>query len=232
MLRLIYHGHACFSLTDGFADLLIDPFLKDNPLADVQPNEVNPTHLLVTHGHDDHLGDALEIAQRTGALLIAPNELAHYCAYHGVKTAAMHLGGSRQFSFGKIKLTHAEHSSAIIDGAKIIYTGAPCGFLIEMQGKTIYHAGDTGLFGDMKLIGDRHQLDYALLPIGDNFVMGPEDAIEAAVMLQAKVTIPMHYDTFPLIAQDPYLYVHKLQERGLKGIVLKSGEKKELIAKK
>lgn len=229
MLRLIYHGHACISLTDGVSDLLLDPFLKDNPLADVQPEEVNPTHILVTHGHSDHLGDALGIAQRTGALIIAPNELAQYCASQGAKIASMHIGGSRQFSFGKIKMTFAEHSSAIIDGSNIIYTGAPCGFLIQMQGRTIYHAGDTGLFGDMKLIGERHQLDYALLPIGDNYVMGPEDALEAAIMLQAQVTIPMHYDTFPLIVQDPYVYVNKLQEKGLKGLVLKPGEQRDLV---
>ncbi|HHY06210.1 MAG TPA: metal-dependent hydrolase [Clostridia bacterium] len=231
MLKLIYHGHACFSLTDSIEDLLIDPFLKGNPLADVQPEEVNPTYILVTHGHDDHLGDAVEIAQRTGAVIIAPNELAHYCACQGVDVAPMHLGGAREFSFGKIKLTPAWHSSAIITAEKIIYTGAPCGFIIQMQGKTIYHAGDTGLFGDLKLIGERYQLDYALLPIGDNFVMGPEDALEAAVMLQAKVTVPMHYDTFPLIKQDPYLYVRRLQEKGLNGVVLKPGESRELLPK-
>ncbi|MGI6587720.1 MAG: metal-dependent hydrolase [Peptococcia bacterium] len=231
MLKLIYHGHACFSLIDGTENLLIDPFLKGNPLADVRPEEVNPTYILVTHGHDDHLGDALEIAQRTGAVIIAPNELAHYCAGHDVKIAPMHLGGAREFPFGKIKLTPAWHSSAVITEDKIIYTGAPCGFLIQMQGKTIYHAGDTGLFGDMKLIGARYQLDYALLPIGDNFVMGPDDALEAAVMLQAQVTVPMHYDTFPLIKQDPYLYVNRLQEKGLKGLVLKSGETSELLGK-
>jgi len=227
MLKLIYHGHACFSIKAGTYDLLIDPFLNDNPLADVKAYEVNPSYILLTHGHDDHFGDALEIAKRTGALIIAPNELAIYCAQQGVKTAAMHIGGSKQFPFGKIKLTPAWHSSSIIKGNNIIYTGAPCGFLLEMEGKIIYHAGDTGLFGDMKLIGDRYQLDYALLPIGDNFVMGPEDALEAALMLQAQVTIPMHYNTFPFIVQDPYLYVDKLRAKGLKGLVLKPGEQSE-----
>jgi L-ascorbate metabolism protein UlaG (beta-lactamase superfamily) len=227
MLKVIYHGHACFSITDGTYDLLIDPFLNDNPLADVKAHEVNPSYILLTHGHDDHFGDALEIAQRTGAIIIAPNELAIYCAQQGVKTAAMHIGGSKQFSFGKIKLTPAWHSSSIIKRNNIIYTGAPCGFLLEIQGKIIYHAGDTGLFGDMKLIGDRYRLDYALLPIGDNFVMGPEDALEAAVMLQAQATIPMHYNTFPNIVQDPNLFVDKLRTKGLKGLVLKPGEQSE-----
>ncbi|MGI6144372.1 MAG: metal-dependent hydrolase [Clostridia bacterium] len=228
MLKLIYHGHACFSITDGTYDLLIDPFLNDNPLADVKAHEVNPSYILLTHGHNDHFGDALEIAKRTGAMIIAPYELAIYCEQHGVKTAAMNPGGSKQFPFGKIKLTPAWHSSSIIKGNNIIYTGAPCGFLIEIQGKIIYHAGDTGLFGDMKLIGDRYRLNFALLPIGDIFVMGPEDAIEAAVMLQAQVTIPMHYNTFPLIAQDPDLFVEKLRSKGLKGLVLKAGEQSEL----
>ena len=224
MLKITYHGHACFSITDGTNDLIIDPYLNDNPLADVKAHEVNPSYILLTHGHDDHFGDALEIAKRTGAIIIASNELAIYCTQQGVKTAAMHIGGSKQFPFGKIKLTPAWHSSAVKKGDNIIYTGAPCGFLLEMQGKTIYHAGDTGLFGDMKLIGDRYQLSYALVPIGDNFVMGPEDALEAAVMLQAQVTIPMHYNTFPAITQDPYLFVDKLHTNGLKGLVLKPGE--------
>lgn len=224
MLKLIFHGHACFSITDGTYNLIIDPFLKGNPLADVQAQEVNPTHILLTHGHADHLGDALEIAARTAALIIAPNELALYLGHKGVKTVAMHIGGSRRFPFGRIKLTPAWHSSAIIQGQEIIYTGAPCGYLIEIQDETIYHAGDTGLFGDMQLIGARSQLDLALLPIGDNYVMGPEDALIAAEMLGAKVTIPMHYDTFPLIEQDPYLFVDNLSKKGLKGQVLKPGQ--------
>lgn len=228
VINLIYHGHACFSLTDGTYDLIIDPFLNENPLAEIKAKDVKPTHILVTHGHSDHLGDALDIAKRTKAIIIASNELAQYCQLHGAKTAPMHIGGARQFPFGKIKLTPAWHSSAIFDGTKFIYLGTPCGFLIQIKEKTFYHAGDTGLFGDMKLIGDRHQLDYALLPIGDNYVMGPEDALEAAAMLKAKYTIPMHYNTFPIIAQDPYLYINKLEDRGLAGQVLKPGERIEI----
>lgn len=224
MIILSYHGHACFSINDGTYDLLIDPFLSENPLADVQPEDLNPTHILVTHGHSDHLGDALSIAKRTRAQIIAPNELAVYCSMQGAQAARMHIGGARQFSFGRLKMTPAWHSSAIIQGHEIIYTGAPCGFVIEIQGKTIYHAGDTGLFSDMKLIGEQKQLDYALLPIGDNFVMGPEDAAAAAKMLQAKITVPMHYDTFPVIKQDPYAFLDLLKKNGLQGIVLKPGE--------
>lgn len=229
MVKLIYHGHACFSLTDGIYDLIIDPFLNDNPLADIKAQDVKSTHILVTHGHSDHLGDALAIAKRTGAIIIAPNELAQYCQMQGAKTVAMHIGGARQFPFGKLKLTPAWHSSAILNGSDFIFTGTPCGFIIQIKEKTIYHAGDTGLFGDMKLIGDRHQLDCALLPIGDNYVMGPEDAVEAALMLNAKLTIPMHYDTFPIIAQNPYLYIEELEKKKLAGKVLKSGDLLEIV---
>jgi L-ascorbate metabolism protein UlaG (beta-lactamase superfamily) len=224
MIILGYHGHACFSINDGTYNLLIDPFLSENPLADVQPEDLNPTHILVTHGHSDHLGDALSIAKRTKAQIIAPNELALYCGMQGAQVERMHIGGAHQFPFGRLKMTPAWHSSAIIQGHEIIYTGAPCGFIIEMHGKTIFHAGDTGLFSDMKLIGEQKQLDYALLPIGDNFVMGPEDATEAAKLLQAKITIPMHYDTFPAIKQDPYAFLALLQQNGLQGLVLKPGD--------
>lgn len=224
MINLVYHGHACFSIIDGTYDLLIDPYLRDNPLADVRPEDVHPTHILITHGHSDHFGDALSIAKRTKAPIIAPNELAHFCRMKGVQVVPMQIGGTRAFPFGKLKMTPAWHSSAIIQGNEIIYTGSPCGYLIEIQGIMIYHAGDTGLFGDMKLIGERNQLDYALLPIGDNYVMGPEDALEAAKMLQARVTIPIHYDTFPLIKQNPYAYIKHLEEIGIQGLVLKPGE--------
>lgn len=224
MVRVIFHGHSCFSLTDGTYNILIDPFLNNNPLADVKSGDVKPTHILVSHGHGDHLGDAIEISMRENALIIAPNELSVYCQIKGAPAHNMHIGGSYKFEFGRVKLTPAWHGSAVIEGDNIIYTGNPCGFVIEIGGKTVYHAGDTGLFGDMKLIGDMHKLDAALIPIGDNFVMGPEDAVRAAQMLQANVTIPMHYNTFPVIEQDPDSFVARLKDAALNGIVLKPGE--------
>jgi len=213
MVKLTFHGHACFSLTDGKHDVLIDPFISGNPLAKIKAQDLKPTHILVTHGHGDHLGDAIDIAKRTGAVIVAPNELAVYCKSKGANVHTMHIGGSWQFDFGRVKLTPAWHGSAVIEGDNIIYTGTPCGFVIEMQGKHIYHAGDTGLFSDMKLIGEMYSLDCALLPIGDNYVMGPEDAARAAGMLQARINIPMHYNTFPLVKQDPNRFVQQLKAK-------------------
>lgn len=224
LLRLTFHGHACFTLSDGTYQVLIDPFISGNQLSELKAQEVEATHILVSHGHGDHLGDAIDIAKRTGALIIAPAELATYCRLKGATTHAMHIGGSYQFDFGRVKLTPAWHGSAVTEGNTITYTGNPCGFVVEMQGKCVYHAGDTGLFGDMKLIGDTYALDCALLPIGDNFVMGPEDALRAAVMLKAKLTVPMHYNTFPVIQQDPDKFLEKLKEIPLDGKVLKPGD--------
>lgn len=224
MLKLTCHGHSCFTLTDGTYQILFDPYIRNNPATDLQAEDVEASHILVTHGHGDHLGEAIEISKRNKALIIAPNELAHYCKVQGAHVHPMHIGGSWEFPFGRVKLTPAWHGSAVIEGSSIIYTGSPCGFIVKMEEKNIYHAGDTGLFGDMKLIGEMQSLDCALLPIGDNYVMGPEDALRAALMLQAKMTVPMHYNTFPIIAQDPELFIEKLAEVSLTGKVMNAGE--------
>lgn len=209
-MKITFGGHACFLLESGAHKIIIDPFLSGNSLAGLKADRVDVQFILVTHGHGDHLGDTFDIARRTGATIIAPNELAVYCERQGLKAHAMHIGGSHQFPFGKVKLTPATHGSAIINAHDIIYTGSPCGFLLHLEGKTIYHAGDTGLFGDMKLIGEYTPVDLAMLPIGDNFVMGPDDAVEAAKFVRAKHVIPMHYDTFDIIRQDPELFKEKL----------------------
>jgi len=207
-MKITFGGHSCFCIEDEGHKLIIDPFLTGNPHAVWKPEEIDVQFILVTHGHGDHLGDALEIARRTGATIIAPNELALYCSSKGANIHPMHIGGSRQFPFGKVKLTPALHGSAIEEG--LIYTGNPCGFLLFMNEKVIYHAGDTGLCSDMKLIGEYTPVDLALLPIGDNFVMGIEDAVEAAKFVKAKQVVPMHYNTFDLIKQDPLDFKKRL----------------------
>lgn len=207
MPRIQYLSHSAFLLEMAGRKLLIDPFFTGNPKAPAKAASIKPDYILITHGHGDHLGDALEIAQATAATIIAPNELAVWCANKGCHTHAMHIGGGWDFEFGRVKLTIAHHGSAVGPGpVGWEYTGNPCGFLITSEGKTLYHAGDTGLFWDMKLIGDLHPIDLALLPIGDNFTMGVTDAIKAVEFLHPKRVVPMHYNTFDLIKADPALF--------------------------
>lgn len=197
-VELRYLGHSAVQLRAGDHDLLIDPFLTNNPAAKTRPEEVEPTHIILTHAHGDHWGDTEAIAQRTGAVVIGSAEVAYRAASLGLKSHGMNLGGSHAFDFGRVKYTLAFHSSSFDDGA---YGGPASGVVIDIGGQRVYHAGDTALFGDMSLIG-RLGLDVALLPIGDNYTMGPDDAIEAVKLLKPKRVIPIHYDTFPLIAQD------------------------------
>jgi L-ascorbate metabolism protein UlaG (beta-lactamase superfamily) len=224
MPRLTYLGHAAFLLEGKGGRVAIDPFLTGNPLAPVKPETIRVDHILLTHGHGDHLGDALQIAKANGALIIAPNELAIYCANQGAKTHAMHIGGAHAFPFGRVKLTIAHHGSMAPDGT---YTGNPCGYLVNMDGRTLYHSGDTALFLDMKLIGEMNRIDLALLPIGDNFTMGIEDAVKAAEFLQARLYVPMHYKTFDLIDVDPDKFVAGVQAKGLKARLLPVGQSLE-----
>jgi len=203
MPLLTFHGHSCVRVTGTTGEVVIDPFLTGNDSADISPEDLNPDAILITHGHGDHLGDALSIASRSGALIVAPYELAEYCRQKGIRRVhSMQMGGSFKFDFGWVKLTQALHGSAVIKQGQIEYTGNPCGFLLRMDDCLIYHAGDTGLFGDMKLIGDLHDIDAAFLPIGDNFTMGPEDALIAVGLLRPRIVVPIHYNTFGLIKQD------------------------------
>ncbi len=223
--KLTFHGHACFQ----FGSVIIDPFLTGNPKADILAEEVRADAVLVTHGHGDHLGDAIEIARRNRAVIIAAFELATFCGRKGADVHGMHIGGRHEFPFGRVKLVPAWHGGAIEDGDEVFEGGTPCGFVVTIGGKTIYHAGDTGLFYDMRLIGQRQPLDAALLPIGDNFTMGPDDAVEAAKLLQPEVVVPMHYDTFDLIAQDARGFVERVEvEAGCRAVVLAPGESIEL----
>lgn len=200
-MRLTYFGHSCFLVETARARLLLDPYLDDNPVSPVKAAAVACDYLLVSHGHEDHTGDVLKIAQRCGATVVANYEIAEYFAAQGARTHGMNPGGGYNFPFGRVKLTIAHHTSSLEAGLKPIYLGAPCGLLVQADGKTLYHAGDTGVFMDMQLIG-RAGIDVALLPIGDNYTMGPEDAITALDFLQPKLCVPMHYNTWDIIAQD------------------------------
>ncbi|MCX7781464.1 MAG: metal-dependent hydrolase [Negativicutes bacterium] len=204
MISLKYYGHSCFQLTQERISLLFDPFLSDNPFKIATPSEIECTHILVSHGHFDHLGDAVQIAKRTGATIISTAEIAGMCAEQGCQAHKMHIGGKHTFEFGYVRVTPAFHGA----GAP---GGHACGFIVNFFGKTFYHTGDTGIFGDMQLLGRLESIDCALLPIGDNFTMGPDDAVEAAGMLKPKLVIPMHYNTWPLIAQDPYAFKAKTE---------------------
>lgn len=200
-MKVIFLGHAGF-LLQGSKTVSIDPFLTGNPLAKTKADDIKADLILVSHGHGDHLGDTVEIAKNSGGTVVSVFELATYCARQGAKAHGMHIGGSHTFGGVKVKLTPAWHGSGFGEGP-MEYLGTPCGFVINMDGKTIYHSGDTGLFGDMALIGRLHPIDLALLPIGDNFTMGPEDALEAVKLIKPKIVVPMHYNTWPLIEQDP-----------------------------
>ncbi|MHB8819496.1 MAG: metal-dependent hydrolase, partial [Bellilinea sp.] len=197
--KITWYGHAALLIETGGYRVLVDPYLKGNPTASISPEQVQADFILVTHGHGDHIGDTIEIAQRTGALVICNAEISKWLSARGVKTHAQHLGGGYRHPFGYLKLTLAVHGSGLPDGS---YGGNPAGLLLTtLDGKKIYMAGDTGLFGDMRLIGEEG-IDLAILPIGDNYTMGPADALKALKMLQPEHVVPIHYSTFDVIRQD------------------------------
>ncbi|MFG0215957.1 metal-dependent hydrolase [Brevibacillus porteri] len=226
MLDIRFHGHSSVQVTSEGHSIMIDPFISGSPVAATKLEDISVQYILLTHGHQDHILDAVELAKKNDATIVATHELATYLSWQGVKTISMNLGGSVKLPFGKVKMTQAFHSSGVVldDEKQIVYMGMPGGFVIELGGKTLYHAGDTGLFGDMKLIGERHDIDLAFLPIGDVFTMGPEDALVAAEWVQADFVVPIHYDTFPPIKQDGEAFVAELAEKDIRGKALKPGE--------
>ncbi len=221
-MKLRYFSHSAFQITtDEGVRILIDPFLDNNPTSPVAATEVEADYILLTHGHGDHLGDTLSIAERCNALCICENELASYISAKGGNAHNMHIGGAFDFEFGKVKLTQALHSSVTPDNECI---GAATGILLFIQDKVIYHMGDTGLFLDLKLIGDSSAIDYLLIPIGDNFTMGIDDAVKACSFVKPECAIPMHYNTFDVIQAEPEEFKKKLEKIHINCQVLEFGQ--------
>ncbi len=220
--KYIWYGHGTSGLEVDGHNILIDPFFTDNPAASTTAQAVAADVILVSHGHGDHIADAESIARRTGALVISNFEIANWLGQKGVNTHPQHLGGGYQHRFGYLKLTLALHGSGLPDGS---YGGNPAGFLLTTNGgEKIYLACDTGLFGDMSLIGDEG-LTLAVLPIGDNFTMGPDDALRAVKLLQPQHVVPVHYNTWDLIAQNAEAWAARVRaETDAQVHVLKPGE--------
>ncbi len=220
--KLTWYGHAALELETGGYHILVDPYFTDNPTASTSADRVQADYILVSHGHGDHLGDAIAIARRTGATVISNSEISRWLRNQGIKTHAQHLGGGFKHPFGYLKLTLALHGSSLPDQS---YGGNPAGFLLTTpDGKKIYMACDTGLFGDMRLIGEEG-IDLAVLPIGDNYTMGPDDALRAVKLLQPKQVLPIHYNTFDVIVQDVDAWAERVRkETGARVHVLVPGD--------
>lgn len=209
-VSLTWYSHACVLIETEQVRILVDPFITGNPLAPITADQISAEVILVSHGHGDHVGDTVQIAEKTGALVISNFEIANWLQRQGVENVhPQHIGGGFNYPWGRVKLTIAHHGSSLPDGS---YGGNPCGFLIQTAGKTIYHACDTGLFYDMKLIGEAG-VDLAILPIGDNFTMGPEDALKAVELISPEKVLPIHYNTFDLIQQDVQRWKQEVEAR-------------------
>ena len=220
MLTYTYYGHSCFLLNDGKYKVLTDPFLTENPLATAKPEDIQCDFILVSHGHFDHLGQAEVIAKRTGAQVLAIPEILG--TMDGINGHGMNVGGTVKLPFGSVKMVPAIHSCMVAGGVA-------AGFVIEIGGQVVYFAGDTGLFSDMKLIGELCGVTVAVLPIGDNFTMGIKEAVVAAEFVGAKKVIPIHYNTWPLIAADADEFKKQVEAKGKATVeVVKPGESVEL----
>jgi L-ascorbate metabolism protein UlaG (beta-lactamase superfamily) len=216
-------GHSCLLFESNGTHVLVDPFLTGNPAAATTADKVPADFILISHGHGDHVGDAIAIAKRTGATVVCNYEISEWLHKQGIEKAhGQQHGGGHGYPFGRVKLTLAFHGSALPDGT---YGGNPAGFLITFKdGTKVYDAADTGLFGDMRLIGEEG-IDLAILPIGDNYTMGPDDALRAVKLVQPRKVLPIHFNTWPLIAQDANAWAARVrQETQAQPVVLKPGE--------
>jgi L-ascorbate metabolism protein UlaG (beta-lactamase superfamily) len=219
-------SHASFLIETDNVRLLVDPFITDNPLSPVSANEIQTDYIFISHGHGDHVGDSVPIAKRTGAMVVSNYEIQNWISAQGVENVhPLHIGGGYDWPWGRAKLTIAQHGSMLPDGSN---GGNPCGFIFYLEDKKIYHACDTGLFYDMKLIGEEG-IDLAILPIGDNFTMGPDDALRAVKLIDPQKVVPIHYNTFDVIKQDPHAWAIRVQqETNSEVVVMKPGETVEI----
>lgn len=210
-----FHGHAVLSFNNNDTDVIIDPFINGNDLTDLTVENIKADYIILTHGHNDHVGDTIEIAKSNNATVIAPVELAAYVESQGVEnTVGMNVGGEGEYDFGKVKFVHAFHTSSYTDGEGVThYTGEPMGLILTINNKKVYVTGDTGLFGDMELIAKRNgPIDVCFIPIGDHFTMGIDDAAYAInELIKPTIAVPVHFDTFPPIKQDPEEFKDKVR---------------------
>lgn len=213
-MKLSFHGQSCVIIElEDKTRLIIDPFITGNRLSDLKAEEVRVDYILVTHGHNDHVGDTEVIAKNNDALVIAGIEICDYFEPKGCRVHGMNLGGAYTFDFGRVKMVRADHSSTYqISETETIPMGNPGGFILNLEEKVIYHSGDTALFSDMRLFAEEQSIDLAFLPIGDNFTMGLEDAFKACQYLQPKMMIPIHYNTFDVIKQNPVVLQEKMPD--------------------
>ena len=224
--KLSFYGHATYGLELGKHKVLIDPYFTENPLSSIKAEDVPSDFILISHAHNDHYADVVSIAQRTGSLCISVVEITKVLAKEGISVHGQHIGGGFQHPFGHLKLVNALHGSGFLDGS---YGGNPAGFLLTTrEGKKLYFAADTGLFGDMALIGEEG-IDIAFLPIGDNYTMGPDDALRAVKLIQPKTVVPFHYNTWEIIQQDAEAWAKNVeQETSSKAHILLPGESMDI----
>ncbi|HVW19991.1 MAG TPA: metal-dependent hydrolase [Opitutaceae bacterium] len=227
-MNLTYFGHSCFLLETAGVRLVLDPYLRENPHGSVDPARVPCRFVLCSHAHDDHIADALELARLHRATIVAPYELAAHFAAQGAETIDLMPGGGVNLPWGRIQMTPAVHSSALeLPNGETRAMGVAAGYVIRAENRAVYHAGDTALFGDMQLIG-RGGLDVALLPIGDFYTMGPDDAVEAARLLRPRLTVPMHYNSSARIRVDPQAFAAAATKAGFPARVLAAGQTIEI----
>ena len=222
-MKVAFHNHAVVTIeTNDGIQIIIDPFIKGNEKCDLDVDQLNVDVILLTHAHSDHFGDTIELAEKNNALVVANVEICEYLGQFDIETHGMQPGGSYHLDFGRVTFTPAIHGSSLELDGRPHTLGLACGIILEIDGKTVYHMGDTALYSDMKLIGKRFDIDLAFIPIGDNYTMGIRDALQASEWIKAKKVVPIHYNTFPVIEQNPREFTDQLGEAV--GIIPNIGE--------